>query len=112
MKKIAALTIAVGVILFTGTANAQGWQAWQGTRGPMLFQEVGAPPTTQNCFGDCNSPTLRHGVTSSQRVITQQRVIPDEIVDYDVEYSTVYPSFPIFVNGFPASWSNWGWGWF
>jgi hypothetical protein len=112
MKKIAALTIALGAVLLTGTADAaEKWQQWVGTKGPMYFQ-VGPATTTQNCFGDCSSPTLRTGVAGT-RTIEQARVIPDEIHEYDVEFGidTVYPAgYGIFINGFPAG--SWGWSWF
>lgn len=111
MKKLAALGIAVSTALITLTpAGAATWEAWEGSKGPMLYQ-VGGTYTPKNCYGDCGSSALRQGASYSQnRVYTQRRVYARNPMD--ATYFEAGPAQQYFINGVGPFYNNSFYDWF
>jgi hypothetical protein len=96
MHRIATLALAlsmVAVAAIPGNAATKGkWQAWRGSKGPMLFQ-VGPTHTARNCFGNCNSVAMRKGTqhhTSYARTYTTGTQYSDDDGTY---FGNEYPVY-------------------
>lgn len=114
MQKTAALALALSMVALAAApghaATKAKWQAWRGSKGPMLFQ-VGPAHTTANCFGNCNGIAMRRGTqhqTSFARTYTSGATYGDQGGTY---FGNEYPAYGYpYYNGFGGGYGGFGGG--